>query len=81
MTIKFLSFREWCRQAGVSPDGEKCPECKGKKFIPCTCSCGDEHEADCTYCDGKGTVNPALDEYNAQLERDRERIETMGLSA
>jgi hypothetical protein len=40
-------------------DGEgriTCAKCEGQGSEPCTCHCGDDHDAECADCDGSGTL-------------------------
>lgn len=54
----------------------KCDECNGTGRC-CQCYCGTVH--DCGYCDGEGKIDLGREEYQAQLEADKRKLERLGL--
>jgi hypothetical protein len=58
--MKFISYADWRKseleRLLASNEEIDCPQCNGSGEKDCSCTCGHEHEAECTECEGTGNA-------------------------
>lgn len=70
---KPISFDEWIKlNPEVAKAEEKCGGGGGNGSKTCY-GCGSKCRCDCEECDGKGSINLAMDKYDQQVKRDAEK--------